>query len=89
MKAIFDYDEALTMFKRYKVKFYVDGLREVGKDNFYDSEGALVWSPTMGLNNTIEEFNIEQTGLKSFWGIVGDIWANKEYNQDILCLCIH
>ena len=91
MKAIFDYDEALAMYKRYKVKFYVDGLREVGEDNFYDSEGALVWSPNMGLNNTIERLNTRMTGLTSNWGKIGDIWSEIEYTgSDVkICLCIH
>ena len=91
MKAIFDYDEALAIYKLNNVKFYVDGLREVDGDSFYDSEGTLVWSPTMGLNNTINEENTRMTGLTSNWGDVGDIWSEIEYfGKDVkICLCIH
>ena len=91
MKVIFDFDEALAMYNRYNVRFYVDGLREAGEDNFYDSEGTLVWSPTMSYDNfLINDPNGHQTGLTSKWGNTGDTHSQPEYDTEPrICLCIH
>ena len=87
VKAVFDYDEALAFYKRYLTRFYVDGLREANNDTFYDSAGNEVWSPTSGLNSTIDEPNSNPTGLTSHNGYIGDIFADPDYDEEKLCFC--
>ena len=84
---VWDKDFLLDLYKKYNLKIYIDGLREKGGNEFYDSDGNLVWPSAF--EGKINEGNRSETGLTTSWGKLGDVYADSEFvNDPKVCLCI-
>ena len=64
-------------------RIYIDGLRQPLEQNFYDSDGELVYSPNQSnvLTAIINERNTTSVGLFSRNGELGDIVSDKDYSN--------
>jgi len=72
-------------------KVFVDGLRQVGEDNFYDSNGQLVVDiMTTPLNYSFDEPNVSQmAGLTVYYEKFGDIFSEIPYDLSTRrCWCV-
>ena len=90
--AMIEYAEALAFYRTIEAKFYMDAVRDVGEDDFYDSQNNLVWTPSYKDDSSyvseVNENNTHKTGLTSNWGIVGDVHSEKSFEYDFkVCLC--